>query len=72
MHQDHSLLNLVINDPSDSCGWWKKEEQGNYQCGVQSESVKLPELLKFSYSSKKVATFLQRETKASISLSLKR
>jgi hypothetical protein len=32
-------------------GGGKKEEQGNYQCGVQSESVKLPELLKFSYSS---------------------
>lgn len=37
----------------------EKEEQVNYQCGVQSESVKLPELLKFSYSSKMVTKFLQ-------------
>lgn len=52
-------------------GGGKKEEQGNYQCSVQSESVKLPELLKFSYSSKKVPKFLQRKTKGSILLSLK-
>lgn len=40
-------------------GEGKEEEQVNYQCGVQSESVKLPELLKFSYSSKMVTKFLQ-------------
>lgn len=37
----------------------KEEEQVNYQCGVQSELVKLPELLKFSYSSKMVTKVLQ-------------
>lgn len=35
----------------------KEEEQVNYQCGVQSESVKLPELLKFSYSSEMMTKF---------------
>lgn len=37
----------------------KEEEQVNYQYGVQSESVKLPKLLRFSYSSKMVTKFLQ-------------
>jgi hypothetical protein len=52
-------------------GAGKEEEQGNYQCGVQSKSVKLPELLKFSYSTKGVTEFLPWKSKTSILLHLK-
>lgn len=55
MSQDHSLSLIVsLVTHQTSLGDEKKEEQVNYQCGIQSESVKLPELLKFSYSSKMV------------------
>lgn len=60
MHQNHSvslIVSLMIHQAPVGDG--KEEEQVNYQCGVQSESVKLPELLKFSYSSKMVTKFLQ-------------
>lgn len=48
-----------------SLGDGEKEEQVNYQCGIQSESVKLPKLLKFSYSSKMV-TKATMKTKTTI------
>lgn len=51
------MVSLMIHQAP--IGEGKEEEQVNYLCGVQSESVKLPELLKFSYSSKMVTKFLQ-------------
>lgn len=60
MHWDHSLslmVSLMIHQAPVGDG--KEKEQVNYQCGIRSESVKLPELLKFSYSSKMVTEFLQ-------------